>query len=77
MMIGIFTFITMAGTRKNMGLSTIIKNEEEARNLLDKTDELREKTEKRYDLGSLIWSIGMACLVYSILLYYVLKVFTI
>ncbi len=71
---GVFVFITMAGTRRRMGLPTLAKNKEEARKIMDRSDELRDKTEKRYDAGSQIWVIGTACMVLSVLLFYVLSI---
>jgi len=75
--IGIFVFVTIAGTRKNMGLPTIAKTQEDARKLMEQTNELRDKTEKRYDAGSQVWAIGVACLVLSVLLFFVLSMITI
>jgi sugar phosphate permease len=74
-MVGVFVFITMAGTRKNMGLPTIAKTEVDARKIMDRTQELIDKAEKRYDAGSQVWAVGIACLVLSILSYFLLSIF--
>ncbi len=71
--IGVFVFITIAGTRKGMGIPTIARNEEEARKLMEHTIELSVKAEKRYDAGSQVWAIGVACVVLSIVLYFLLS----
>lgn len=73
--LGVFVFVTVAGTRRNMGLPTIARSEEEARKLMEKTQELVEKAEKRYDAGSQIWAIGIACVILSILSYFLISVF--
>ena len=70
--IGVFVFVTMAGTRKNMGLPTIARTTEDARKVMEHAQELREKAEKRYDAGSQVWAVGIACLVLSILSYFLL-----
>jgi sugar phosphate permease len=74
-MVGVFVFITMAGTRKNMGLPTIAKTEVDARTLMDRAQELRDKAEKRYDAGSQVWAVGIACMVFSILFFLLLSIF--
>jgi sugar phosphate permease len=76
-MIGVFVFITIAGTRKNMGIPLIIKTEEDARKVMEKTQELRDKAEKRYDAGSQVWATGIACMVISVLLFFLLSIFKI
>jgi sugar phosphate permease len=75
--IGVFVFITIAGTRRNMGIPTIVKTEEDARKLMDHTQELIEKAEKRYDAGSRVWAIGLACLFLSAVIYFILTIFKI
>jgi sugar phosphate permease len=72
--IGIFVFASIAGTRRNMGLPTIAKTEEDALKLKEQIPELIDKAEKRYDLGSQVWAIGIACLVLSILSYFLLSI---
>jgi hypothetical protein len=74
-MVGVFVFITIAGTRKNMGLPTIAKTEVDARKIMDRTQELIDKAEKRYDAGAQVWAVGIACLVFSILSYFLLSIF--
>jgi hypothetical protein len=71
--IGVFIFITVGGTRRNMGFATLAKNPEEARKIMDHTHELIEKAEKRYDAGSQVWVTGVACLVLSVALYFILS----
>lgn len=66
--IGVFIFITIAGTRKGMGIPTIARNEEEARKLMENTLELSAKAEKRYDAGAQVWVIGVVCVVLSIVI---------
>jgi sugar phosphate permease len=73
--IGVFVFVTVAGTRKGMGIPSIIKTEEDARKLMEKTQELRDKAEKRYDAGSQVWAIGIACMILSVLSYFLLSIF--
>ncbi len=74
-MLGVFVFVTILGTRRNMGLPTLARKAEDARKILDRSEELRDKAEKRYDAGSQIWIIGTACMVLSILLFYILSFF--
>ena len=74
-MLGVFVFVTIAGTRRNMGLPTLARTKEDAQKIFSHTDELRAKAEKRYDAGSQVWIIGAACMVLSILLYYILSIF--
>jgi hypothetical protein len=71
--IGVFIFITIAGTRKGLGIPTIARNEEEARKLMENTLELSAKAEKRYDAGSQVWVIGVICVVLSVVCYYLLS----
>jgi hypothetical protein len=73
--IGVFIFITVGGARKNMGIPAIAKNPDEARKIMEHTLEMSVKADKRYDAGSLVWMIGMACLVLSMLIYFLLSVF--
>jgi len=73
--VGVFVFITMAGTRKNMGLPTIAKTPEDARTLIERAQELREKAEKRYDAGAQVWIVGITCMVFSVLLFFLLSIF--
>ena len=73
-LLGVFVFVTMAGTRKNMGLPTIARTTEDARKVMERAQELREKAEKRYDAGSQVWAVGIACLVLSILSYFLLSI---
>jgi sugar phosphate permease len=75
--IGLIVFISMAGTRKNMGIPTIAKNVEDARKIMDHTHILLEKTEKRYDVASQVWLVGLSCLFLSVLFYYLLSIFKI
>jgi sugar phosphate permease len=72
-MIGVFIFITISGTHRNMGLPTLIKTKEDARKIMDNTEVLRDKAEKRYDAGAQVWFVGIACLVISILVYFLLS----
>ena len=73
--VGVFVFVTMAGTRKNMGLPTIARTTEDARKVMERAQELREKAEKRYDAGSQVWTVGIACMVLSILSFFLLSIF--
>jgi len=73
-MVGVFVFITIAGTRRNMGLPTIARNPEDARRIMEHSQELREKAEKRYDAGSQVWAVGIACMALSILFFFVLSI---
>jgi hypothetical protein len=73
--IGVFIFITVGGTRKNMGIPAIAKNPDEARKIMEHTLEMSAKADKRYDAGSYVWVIGIACLVLSVLIYFLLTVF--
>lgn len=73
-LLGVFVFVTIAGTRRRLGIPTLAKNEEQARKILDHTEELREKAEKRYDIGAQVWAVGIACMVVSIIAYYLLTV---
>jgi sugar phosphate permease len=75
--IGVFIFITINGTRKNLGIPTITKTEEDARKILEQSQTMRDKAEKRYDAGSLVWAIGVACLFLSVLLYFLFSAFRI
>jgi sugar phosphate permease len=72
--LGVFLFVTISGTRRRMGIPTLAKNKEEAQKILDHTQELRDKAEKRYDAGAQVWIVGMACVVLSILTYYILSI---
>lgn len=72
---GVFIFITIGGTRRNMGLPTYAKTKEDARKIIDHADEIREKTEKRYDAGSKVWAVGTACMLLSILFFALLSIF--
>jgi len=45
---------------------------EEAKELHDRTDEIREVREKRYGIIFQIWSVGLGCLVSSAIIYYLL-----
>ena len=74
-MVGVFIFVTITGTRRRLGIPLLVKNKEDARNLLDHAEELRDKAEKRYDAGAQVWAVGIACLVLSILSYFLLSIF--
>jgi hypothetical protein len=74
-LLGVFVFVTIAGTRRNMGIPTLAKTKEEARKIMDHSLELIEKAEKRYDAGAQVWAVGIACLVLSILSYFLLTIF--
>ncbi len=74
-MVGVFVFITIGGTRRNMGIPSLVKTQEDARMIMDHSDELRAKTEKRYDAGSKVWAVGTACMLLSIFLYLLLSIF--
>jgi hypothetical protein len=73
-LLGVFIFVTIAGTRRRLGIPTLAKNTEEARKVLDHAEELRDKAEKRYDLGAQVWSVGIACLVLSVVSYFLLSI---
>jgi sugar phosphate permease len=73
-MAGVFVFITMAGTRKNMGLPTFAKTTEDAHEIMERAQELRDKAEKRYDAGAQVWAVGIASLVLSVLSYFLLSI---
>jgi len=73
-LLGVFVFVTIAGTRRNMGIPTLAKTKEDARKILDRSQELREKAEKRYDTGSQVWAVGIACLVLSVLSFFLLSI---
>ena len=73
--IGVFVFITVGGTRRNLGFGSIAKKPEEAKKLMEHTHELLAKAERRYDAGSLVWVTGVVCLVLSVLLYLILSAF--
>ena len=72
--LGVFLFITISGTRRRMGIPTLAKNKEQAQKILEHSQELREKAEKRYDAGAQVWAVGMACLVLSIITYFILSI---
>jgi len=72
--LGVFLFVTISGTRRRMGIPTLAKTKEEAQKILDHTPELRDKAEKRYDAGAQVWIVGMACVVLSIITYYILSI---
>jgi sugar phosphate permease len=74
-LVGVFVFITIGGTRRNMGIPTFAKTKEDARKIIDHSEEIRAKAEKRYDAGSKVWAVGAACMLLSILLYYLLSIF--
>ena len=74
-MVGVFIFVTITGTRRRLGIPLLVKNKEDARNLLDHAEELRDKAEKRYDAGAQVWAVGIACLVLSILSFFLLSIF--
>jgi sugar phosphate permease len=74
-MVGVFIFVTITGTRRRLGIPILVKNKEDARNMLDHAEELRDKAEKRYDAGAQVWAVGIACLVLSILSYFLLSIF--
>jgi len=42
---------------------------------MERAQELREKAEKRYDAGSQVWTVGIACMVLSILSFFLLSIF--
>jgi hypothetical protein len=71
---GVFIFVTIAGTRRNLGIPSLAKTKEDARMIIDRAEELRDKAEKRYDAGAQVWAVGIACLVVSILAYYLLSI---
>ena len=71
--IGVFIFITIGGTRRNLGIPAIAKNTDDARKIMDHTHELSVKADQRYNTGSQVWGAGIICLVLSILLYYLLN----
>jgi hypothetical protein len=73
-LLGVFVFVTIAGTRRRLGIPTLAKNTDEARKMLDHAEELRDKTEKRYDAGAQVWAVGIACLVLSVLSYFLLSI---
>jgi sugar phosphate permease len=73
-LVGVFVFITIGGTRRNMGLPTFAKTKEDARKIIDHSEEIRDKAEKRYDAGSKVWAVGAACMLLSILFYYLLSI---
>ena len=75
--IGVFVFVTIVGTRRNMGLPTMARTEEDARKLIEGSREFLEKAEKRYDAGSRVWAVGIACMFLSVVVYYILTVFKI
>ena len=74
-MVGVFIFVTITGTRRRLGIPLLVKNKEDARNLLDHAEELRDKAEKRYDAGAQVWAVGITCLVLSILSFFLLSIF--
>jgi sugar phosphate permease len=71
-LVGVFVFITIGGTRKNMGIPTFAKTEEDARKIMDHAQELRDKAEKRYDAGAQVWAVGIACMVLSIMFFFLM-----
>jgi hypothetical protein len=73
--VGVFIFITMVGTRRNLEIPTFAKDLEDARKIMDHTQELQDKAEKRYDAGSQVWAVGMVCMVLSILFFFLLSIF--
>jgi hypothetical protein len=73
-LLGVFVFVTIAGTRRRLGIPTLAKNPDEARKILDHTHELIDKAEKRYDAGAQVWAVGIACLVVSILAFFLLDI---
>ena len=73
--IGVFVFVTIVGTRRNMGLPTMAKTEEDARKLIEGSREFIEKAEKRYDAGSRVWAVGIACMFLSVVIYFILTIF--
>jgi small basic protein len=73
-MLGVFVFVTIAGTRRRMGIPTVAKNKEDAVKIMEHAQELRDKAEKRYDAGAQVWAVGIACLVISVLSYFLLSI---
>jgi hypothetical protein len=74
-LVGVFIFITMIGTRRNMGMPTFAKDVEDARKIMDNAQELRDKTDKRYDAGAQVWAVGIACMGLSVLFYFLMSIF--
>ena len=73
-LLGVFIFVTIAGTRRRMGIPTLARKADDARKMLDSAEELREKTEKRYDLGAQVWAVGIACMAFSVISYLLLSI---
>jgi hypothetical protein len=74
-LVGVFIFITMIGTRRNMGMPTFAKDVEDARKIMDNAQELQDKTDKRYDAGAQVWAVGIACMGLSVLFYFLMSIF--
>ncbi len=47
---------------RSFGIPVIIRRPTEARRFLDHFQEYREEVEKRYDVGILIWLVGLGCI---------------
>jgi hypothetical protein len=73
-MLGVFVFVTIAGTRRNLGIPTLARKPEEARKVMDNVQVLIGKAEKRYDAGAQVWIVGILCMVISIFAYFLLTI---
>jgi hypothetical protein len=62
MLLSVILVLAISSVGTGLGLPSMIRRPEEAKDLLDKHVKLREGLEKRYDLCILLWLAGMSCM---------------
>jgi hypothetical protein len=71
--LGGLAMLIVTFTNKDFGNPGAIRTPQDARNLLENNLEIREGMEKRYNIATQLWLIGLGCIGFSILMYQILS----